>query len=284
MPGELDGPLPGAARQLQRPAEGCEPLQGVTSSLSANQNCGRERRIAPDMSVNNLGKGTPMMGRLATLLGAVAVVGLASACAQDPEHLSGAAAPVGTPASASAATPASTPPTTGVPSSAPPASSKPVQPSATASTDLEHLTIYPTHVGDLRVGMSLTSAKATGLITFRPGAIASDPAGCSYADWRGHPGATGVVFNGRYGIRAIEGIAQQHTPQGIKIGSTLSATKKVFPDLHFAQADLGGNPNPQTGRAFADPKPNDGAHYRFAFKNGKVAEIGLASDRAGCYE
>lgn len=225
-----------------------------------------------------------MMGRLAPLLGAVAVVALAAACTEGPEHVSGAAAPVGTPASASVTTPAITPPTTEAPSSAPPASNKPARPSAGASTDLEHLIIYPAHVGNLRVGMSLSDAQATGFISFKPGAIASDPTDCSYANWLGHPGDGGITFNGRYGIRAIQGIAEQHTPEGIKIGSTLSATKKAFPDLRFRAPDIAANPNPQTGSAFADPDPNDGAHYRFAVKNGRVAEVGLESDRTGCYE
>lgn len=225
-----------------------------------------------------------MIGRLTPLLGAAAVIALAAACTEGPEQVNGAAAPVGAPASASATTPTVTPSTAEAPSSAPPAGSKPAQRPTAASTDLEHLIIYPAHVGKLDVGMSLNDAKATGLISFKPGAIASDPTGCSYATWVGHPGDNGITFNGRYGIRAIQGIAQQHTPEGIRIGSTLSATKKAYPDLHFRDPDTTGNPNPQTGSAFADPKPNDGAHYRFALKNGKVTEVGLESDRTGCYE
>jgi hypothetical protein len=220
------------------------------------------------------------MHRLAQIFGATTLVGLAAACSN------AAAAPVGltsstaAPAASASDAPAAAP-TPRAPSSVSPTS----HPVKAAHTDPAGLTIHPDHIGPLKIGMSLAAAKATGLIVVNAGQGAPGPDACVAAHWKGQSGRVWMVFNGKYGLRALDSFGNQKTPQGIKPGSTLAAVRRAYP--HFTWR-LDGDETPDAqrtgGDALVDAVKGDGAHYRINIQKGKVTDVHLESDRAGCYE
>ena len=219
------------------------------------------------------------MHRLAQILGATTLVGLVAACsnAAAPVGLtSSAAAPAASARDAPAATP--TPPAT---SSAPPTS----HPVKAVHTDLAGLTVHPDHIGPLKIGMSLAAAKATGLVVVNAGQGAAGPNACVAAHWKGQTDRVWMVFNGKYGLRALDSFGNQKTPEGIKPGSTLAAVRRAYPRLTWR---LDGDETPDAqrtdGDALVDAVKGDGAHYRINIQKGKVTDVQLESDRAGCYE
>jgi hypothetical protein len=220
------------------------------------------------------------MHRLAQILGTTTLVGLIAACSN------AAAAPVGptssTPAPAASAgdAPAATP-TPRAPSSASPTS----HPVKAAHTDPAGLTIHPDHIGPLKIGMSLAAAKATGLIVVNAGQGAPGPDTCVAAHWKGQSDRVWMVFNGRYGLRALDSFGNQKTPEAIKPGSTLAAVRRAYPHLTW-RFDGDETPDAQrtVGDALVDAVKGDGAHYRINIQKGKVTYVQLESDRDGCYE
>ena len=203
------------------------------------------------------------MHRLAQLWGATTLVALVAACSNttttQPED-----AP--TPRASSSASPTS-------------------QPVKATHTDPADLTIHPDHIGPLKIGMSLGAAKATGLIVVNAGQGAAGPDTCVSAHWKGQSDRVWMIFNGRYGLRALDSFGDQRTPEGIKAGSTLAAVRRAYPHLIWR---IDGDEIPDArrtrGDALVDVVKGDGAHYRINIQRGRVTDVQLESDRTGCYE
>ncbi|MEU4620335.1 hypothetical protein AB0G04_10210 [Actinoplanes sp. NPDC023801] len=223
------------------------------------------------------------MIRSAQVLAAAALVGLTAAC-NSPQHVDGIAAPAGltSPSASGQARPAASPsfvPSSGAPSSARP--SRPVN-TATATADL---TIQPDRIGRLKIGMSLTAAKATGLIVVSTGQDDVPPGGCVTAYWKGQTEEEWMIFNGKYGLRAVDSFGNQRTPEGIRTGSTLAAVRRAYPEFTW-RTDGDETPAAErtSGDILVDAVKGDGAHYRINIDKGKVTYVHVESDRAGCYE
>jgi hypothetical protein len=244
-----------------------------------------DRRTAP--KVTTQGRNIPMR-RLVHMIGAATLIGLVAACGNNATQHKDAAVPVGPTASAPAgsaggapaAAPSSQAPSSQAPSShAPSPTSRPVKATHTDPTDL---TIHADHIGPLKIGMSLEAAKATGLIVVDAGAF---DAGCVSAHWKGQSDHVWMVFNGKYGLRALDSFGHQKTPEGIKAGSALAAVRRAYPHLTWR---IDGDEMPDarrtSGDALVDVAKGDGAHYRINIQKGKVTDVQLESDRTGCYE
>lgn len=223
------------------------------------------------------------MHRLAHIFGVTAVVALAAACGTHTDRpVAGSAVPVGpassAPAVSSTDAPAATP-TSPAPSSAPPTPVKP------AHTDPADLTIEPDRIGPLKIGMSLAAAKATGLIVVNAGQDGAGPGACVAAHWKGRPDRVWMIFNGKYGLRALDSFGNQKTPEGIEPGSTLAAVRRAYPHLTW-RIDGWELPAAQRtdGDAMIDVVKGDGAHYRINIEKSKVTVVQVESDRPGCYE
>jgi hypothetical protein len=228
-----------------------------------------------------------MMHRRAHILGATAMVAVVAACGNHPARpqdataepvgrTSPSAAPAGSAGDASAAGPA--------PAARPSAS--PASPAVKAAqVEPAHLTVHPDHIGPLKIGMSLAAAKATGLIVVNAGQAANSPDSCVSAHWKGQPDHVWMVFNGRYGLRALDSVSGQKTPEGIKHGSSLAAVRRAYPHLTW-RTDGDETPDAERtgGDALVDAVKGDGAHYRIDIQHGKVTDVQLESDRPGCYE
>jgi len=227
------------------------------------------------------------MHRLAQIFGATTLVGLIAACSNNTtQHKDAATAPVGptsstaAPAGSASDDPAATPTPPATSSASP--TSHPVQ---AVHTDPASLTIYPDHIGPLKIGMSLNAAKATGLIVVNAGQGASGPGTCVDAHWKGQSDRVWMVFNGKYGLRALDSFGNQKTPEGVKPGSTLAAVRRAYPHITW-RIDGDETPDAQRtgGDALVDVVKGDGAHYRINIQKGKVTDVQLESDRTGCYE
>ena len=225
------------------------------------------------------------MHRLAQVFCATTLVALIAACSNNTsQHKDGAAVPPG-PTSSTAANSASdasaTTPTSPALSSAPPVS----LPVKATHADPADLTIHADHIGPLKIGMSLSAAKATGLIVVNAGQGSADSDACVSAHWKGQSDRVWMVFNGKYGLRALDSFGNQKTPEGIKAGSTLAAVRRAYPHLTW-RIDGDETPDAQRtgGDALVDAVKGDGAHYRINIQKGKVTDVELESDRSGCYE
>jgi hypothetical protein len=220
---------------------------------------------------------TPMH-RLVKIFGATTLIGVVAACSSST---SPGANPTAPPAGATSSTA-----TPGDPvSSAPAATPKTSAPSSASPTDPADLTIHPDHIGPLKIGMSLAAAKKTGLIVVSAQEDSPFAEGCVGAHWKGQSDDVWMVFNGKYGLRALDSFGSQKTPEGIKAGSTLTAVRRAYPHLTWR---LDGDEIPDSrrtdGDALVDVVKGDGAHYRISIQKSKVADVQLESDRGGCYE
>jgi hypothetical protein len=211
------------------------------------------------------------MHRLAQILGTTTLVGLVAACGNAAAAPAGPASPTAAPAASAGDAPSSALPTS--------------QPVKAAHTDLARLTIDPDHIGPLKIGMSLGAAKATGLIVVNPGQGAPGPDTCVSAHWKGQSDSVWMVFNGKYGLRALDSFGNQKTAEGIKPGSTLAAVRQAYPNLTWRlDGDETSDAQRIDGDALVDAVKGDGAHYRITIRKGKVTDVQLESDQDGCYE
>jgi hypothetical protein len=228
------------------------------------------------------------MHRLVKVFGATTLIGVVAACSTNtspstnptvaPTSISSPTATPGGPPASGAPTATRKPP---APSSAPPS----YPPVGAAHTDPADLTIHPDHIGPLKIGMSLAAAKKTGLIVVNPDQENPSAEACVSAHWKGRSDDVWMVFNGKYGLRALDSFGNQKTPEGIKAGSTLAAVRRAYPHLTWR---LDGDEIPDSrrtdGDALVDVVKGDGAHYRIDIQKSKVADVQLESDRSGCYE
>lgn len=227
------------------------------------------------------------MHRLAQVFGVITLAAFVAACSNNTtRHEAAAAVPAGltssaaTPADSAGDAPEATP-TPQAPSSASPTS----PPVKRTHTDLADLTIHPDHIGPLKIGMSLRAAKATGLIVVNTDQDAAGPDNCVSAHWKGRSDHAWMIFNGKYGLRALDSYGDQKTPEGITRGSTLAAVRRAYPHLTW-RIDGDGTPDARRtdGDVLVDVVKGDGAHYRINIHKKRVTDVQLESDRTGCYE
>jgi len=230
------------------------------------------------------------MHRLNHVFIAAALVAVVAGCGNNTTGKQNSAAPPAGPTSSapvpagpssSAAAPAGS--AGGAPA---PSSASPTSPAAKAiHTAPADLTIHPNHIGPLKIGMSLAAAKATGLIVVNAGQGNAGPDTCVSAHWKGRSSRVWMVFNGKYGLRALDSFGNQKTPEGIKPGSTLAAVRRAYPHLTWrTDGDETPDARRTAGDALADAVKGDGAHYRINIQKSKVTDVQLESDRDGCYE
>lgn len=173
--------------------------------------------------------------RLAVVLLGTALV--VTGCGQGPQRLAGNAVPAG---ATSTVEPTSDPvgePTSepgGQPTSEPvgePTSQSGGQPTSDPAN--RPTTLGPDGFGALKLGMSRSQAEATGLIS---GYKAEDfGAKCGYSKLKG-TSAT-VYFTPGLGVSSIDASAGVRTPEGIRLGSTMNAVRKAYPDWELAVGD-----------------------------------------------
>lgn len=226
------------------------------------------------------------MQRNIPIAGAIVGLALLTGCGPSVQHLDGPAVPVGAASSSSAAaangpssSPAASHPVT---PSAVPGPSRSVsgapqpQPGKTAATDP---VLGPTALGKLRIGMTVSEARATGLIVgYRDGGTA-----CGSSTLRGAPtGAGMVVHSPRRGVVAISAYGSTRTPEGIGIGSALDEVKRAYADLSPSEAD--DTLNRGSGRLWANLHDGDKVGYRMMIRGKMVVELAIEHVDQDCYE
>ncbi|GID96328.1 hypothetical protein Adi01nite_57400 [Amorphoplanes digitatis] len=149
--------------------------------------------------------------------------------------------------------------------------------------------IGPFGVGALKLGMNRKQAEATGLITKW---VASAPAGCSVTahlrDRDRNPGDADVdgdegniFYSKERGIQAIDAHVGLHTPEGIKLGSSLDQVKTAYPDWWDADADADAEGN---GQDLVDVPGNPRAVYQIAINEFTVVHLALHVRQQDCFE
>ncbi|MEV6298962.1 hypothetical protein AB0M02_06110 [Actinoplanes sp. NPDC051861] len=208
-----------------------------------------------------------------------AAVALTAACGNSPEQVAGEAQPVGGASPAPSATSAG--PATASPSAAPTTAqpSSPTPSRTAGKPQSRALVLGPTGLGQLKIGMSVKDAVATGEIK-----AAYKGEGCGSSELRaaGSSDIT-VITSSDKGLVFIPAYDRIATPAGIRIGSTIAQVRAAYSD--FALNPIDEEDFQGTGRGLAGTEDRyDGVHYRFHFKNNKVAELALEHDEQNCYE
>ena len=207
----------------------------------------------------------------------VGVALAASACTGGVEQLPGSAAPV----SGSPAASATTVPTTTPASSASPAPSSSHSASPKPSDSSPPKVLGPYGLGSLRLGMTRKQAEATGLINRFTSSEPSSPDCTLRSKLKAAPADAGTVLSSvTLGVEVIDGYGSVRTPEGIRIGSTLAAVKKAYPEWQDV-SDSGDDAN---GRGYGNVSGNSTAVYRIALLKGKVDELTLQNKHQNCYE
>jgi hypothetical protein len=141
--------------------------------------------------------------------------------------------------------------------------------------DLGSRVLGPDGLGSLKLGMSLDQAAATGRVDpFRYQPISG---GCLHrSELSGAPAGAGTVFHSTdLGVATIDAYAGVQTPEGITIGSSVTAVRQAYP---------GAATDPNLGRIAVPVPGNSKAVYRIAFADGKVAQLTLQYANQDCYE
>lgn len=161
-----------------------------------------------------------------------------------------------------------------------PASSIPTTTTTTptkAKPPASPLAFGPTTVGQLRLGMTVDEAEATGLI--RPNAQPVDSAGCKGYDWSGQaaaPAYYSLLFSPKFGLVRIGGRADAETPEGIYRGSSEEDVRAVYPDQ--AKPHMGRN-------EWVTPVPgNPSANYWLVLSKHVVTDVRLELATQDCYQ
>ena len=224
------------------------------------------------------------MRRTVAVLAAVVGLTLITGCGNSPEQVAGAAEPVGgvTPVSSGpAATAQGTPTTPAGSASTAPAGSTSGTAGGTATPGstgtAAKLVLGPNGLGALKLGMTRADAVKTGLLV-ADGPVGDD-AGCN-TDYR--PKAAGqadapVFFSDR-GLVAFTAYPGVATPEGIKLGSTVAAVKKAYPDWEIMTGP-GAD-----GRGWAKVPGNSKAVYNISVGDGEVDHMNLQLRTQNCYE
>jgi hypothetical protein len=216
------------------------------------------------------------MRRMIPILATITVgLTLMTGCGDKMQHVSGDAAPAG--GIVPTTSPAAGRPAT-LPSTA--ASSAAVTPSHVATTRpaTTKLVLGPYGLGALKLGLTFQEAMRSGLLT--GGSSTRTPAGCN-SDWTpksAHGADAPVFFDGDKGIVSFTAYPGLSTPEGIKLGSSLKAVIKAYPDWSsFTGPGL-------EGRGWAKVPGSEGTVYNITVGNGKVVHINLQLDDQECYE
>ena len=247
---------------------------------------GAGQRASHQKTADSRYEGTGQVRAIA-ITGAVMSMALMTGC-NGVERLAGNAAPVGVSPAASATaspagslpapapsrttTPASAPTTTSrSPTTAPttpPASSEPVR------TPSPPRVLGPLGFGALRRGMTFEQARATGLIEGYE--VEDFGVNCGMSKLKG-TGAT-VFFTPGIGLSSIDMYGSVPTPQGIKLGSTMSAVQDAYPDWEVVVGEG------EDGRGFADVPGNSKGTYHIEVSKAKVTYLALTYEGQRCIE
>ena len=163
-------------------------------------------------------------------------------------------------------------------SAAPAPSSSAAPTTAPADPDPEPtaLVLGPDGLGSLELGMSPGEAEATGMVV--PFGEWGAVSGCRplYRLGDDPAGTSTVWYSDTLGVAAIHLEEGVQTPEGITIGSPLSAVEQAYPGWDHSYHVLRGIA-PVTGRSDQT--------YRIAFSpDGVVTELTLQHATHGCYE
>jgi hypothetical protein len=197
---------------------------------------------------------------------------VATGCGAGPQRLDGEAQPAGAASTGPApytqtAAPSPVAPSTATTSPASRPATGPATPTATRRTTRPPVVLGPDGFGALKLGMSRSEAEATGMISgYR---IEDFGANCGISKLRGTDST--VFFTPGLGVSSIDAAPGVRTPEGIRLGSTMSAVQRAYPDWELA---VGGG---DTGWGWA-------GHYRIDVKNGKVTYLTLATEGQRCVE
>lgn len=189
-------------------------------------------------------------------------------CAR-PQRVDGDARPAGAQLSVSKPSSSSpAPPTTSPSAPAPVSSSAPAHKPSKAPKKPTVLT--PAGLGALKLRMTRKEAEATGMITGYK--VEDFGYRCGIAHLRGS-GAT-VYFTPGLGLSSIAASDGVRTPEGIRLGSTVAAVKKAYPDWREVTADSEVN-----GYGWTDHD-----HYRIEIRDGKVSSLVATAQGLTCVE
>jgi hypothetical protein len=182
-----------------------------------------------------------------------------TATSSDP---SAAATTAAAAATTAAATPAAATPAAATPAAAP----------ATNSA----LVLGPDGLGALKLGMNRGQAEATGVVAPFTNEPNSDQ--CRWrSKLKGAPADKGtVLYSNTLGVASIDAYAGVRTPEGITIGSPLSAVDQAYPGWN--------RPTTDTGHGHAQVPGHSQVVYRIAYAGGAVAELTLQYAHQDCYE
>jgi hypothetical protein len=224
--------------------------------------------------------------RTAPILGTILCLTVAAGCSQTPQQVGGDAAPAGgattTSAAAAPTVTASSPAPSSSPSSSSSSSSSPEPTRTSASPSPSKASapsvIGPNGFGALKLGMTVKQAEATGLVTKFAGTLGE---GCSGTAHLRASAKSNVYFGGSLGIEIIDAYPGISTPEGIKIGSSLAALHRTYPEWDNVTADSEQEESGD-GRGYA--KASSKADYRIVTFKGKVVELTLQYRNQNCYE
>lgn len=191
---------------------------------------------------------------------ALGVAGALTACGQDSDDTTESA------------------PTTATTSSAAPTTAG----AAATETTRPAPVLGPDGFGALKLGMDRDEAVASGAVT----PVEEPAGGCALSQLVGAPGdstpaapelGAGIVhLSSTLGVATIDAYPGVVTPEGIEIGSPVSAVDLAYPDW---------NPSDNLQRGAAPVPGNDDAVYRIAFDDaGTVTEVTLQFVDQDCYE
>lgn len=177
-------------------------------------------------------------------------------------------------------------PSTSAPASAASASPAPTATMTPTSAPSSALTLGPQGYGALRLGMTKTQVRATGLVT----GVSVDPVGTCGGPEDGslvgvQPGPDESDVAGRLffsattnQLVAIYAGGGVRTPEGVGLGSTSQRLLAAYPTWRAQE------PGPVEGRGRIQVPGNPEAHYRIVVTGGRVVELSIDSDRQDCYE
>jgi hypothetical protein len=133
----------------------------------------------------------------------------------------------------------------------------------------------PDGLGPLKLGMSAAEAAGTGLVP----AITSEPSpgGCVWSELSGAPDGEEAyaVHSATYGVAAVDAYAGVRTPEGISLGSPVTAVEQAYPDWRLDEG---------TSRGYARVPGNGQFVYRIAADAGAVTDLTLQHGQQDCYE
>ena len=130
--------------------------------------------------------------------------------------------------------------------------------------------------GALKLGMDRDQAVASGAVA--PSGFDPASEGCApSAALSSAPTGEGIVFvSANLGVAAIEAYPGVRTPEGIGIGSPVTAVDAAYPGWDFSDHLMKG---------WAHVPGNDAAYYRIAFDDDRtVTEVTLQFVNQDCYE